>query len=482
MCKHFLRSLIFVCTPFVILSPSARAEESPRAQYVDCWISGTGYENPCFLTDGDTSAYATSSEICCLTIESFESFSALYLMFDLEYGQYTITDNLSGMIYLAGQNNFLHEYVTFDEPTTSVTIDFTKKPVALSEIQTFTQGTPPRDIQVWQAPLDGKADLLLLSAHGDDDHLFFAGLLPLYAKERGYDVQVAYLTDHRNLTTVRTHEMLNGLWTVGVRNYPVFGSFIDFRVDDLNQTYERYAKNGTSKEELLGFVVEQLRRFKPKVVVSHDFDGEYGHGMHRMYTDLLVQALDIIPNENMHPSSAQKYGTWEVQKTYIHLYKQNPILMEYDVPLKSFNGMSAFEVSQLLGFPCHESQQDGLESGGYIYGLDGQIKTSKDITLNSPCEFGLYRTTVGPDILCNDFMENIVSNQDLLRQEQERLDAELAQQTEAPISPTDATQAPAEKAETSQTEMLSFVLICGGVLTSVIIIAVFLLVRRRNAK
>jgi LmbE family N-acetylglucosaminyl deacetylase len=48
--------------------------------------------------------------------------------------------------------------------------------------------------------LEGGADLVLFSAHGDDEHLFFAGLLPTYAEERGYRVQVVYLTDHRNDT------------------------------------------------------------------------------------------------------------------------------------------------------------------------------------------------------------------------------------------------------------------------------------------
>ena len=475
MANRILQSFLLVCVILIFLCPAANAEE--RAQYVDVWITGTGYEDPGFLCDGDTTTYATASGACSLTVESYTPFSALYLLFDLEYGTYTITDNQSSIIHTAGQQAFLHEYVTLTVPTTSVTIRFQNGQVSLSEIQAFTQGTPPSDIQVWQPPLDGKADLLLLSAHGDDDQLYFAGLLPLYAGERGYDVQVAYLTDHRNLTMVRTHEMLNGLWAVGVRNYPVFGSFIDFRLDDLNKTYERYEKNGVTKEMLLEFVVEQLRRFKPKVVVCHDFNGEYGHGMHRMYADLLTQALDITANENVYPASAQQYGTWEVQKTYIHLYKQNPIVMEYDVPLKSFDGMTAFEVSQRLGFPCHESQLEGLESGGYIYGLDGQVKTAKDIAKYSPCEFGLYRTTVGPDVACNDFMENVLSNRELLRQEQQADAFALTEQTSAVTD-----QASEIQPVLNRNELLTIVFICAGVLAAGTAVVVILLIRKGRAK
>lgn len=492
MVKRFLQSFIPVLALLIFLCPAAKAEE--RAQYVDVWVTGTGYADPGFLCDGEISGYATSFGPCSLTVESNEAFSALYLTFNWEYGDYTITDNQNGLTYNAGRYEYLHEYVALDLPTNSVTIDFTKKPVTLSEIQAFTHGTPPNDIQVWQPPLDGKADLLLMSTHGDDEHLFFAGLLPLYAKERGYDVQVAYLTDHRNLTTGRTHEMLNGLWAVGVRNYPVFGRFLDFRLDDLEMTYAAYASHGTTREDLMGYVVEQLRRFKPKVVVGHDFKGEYGHGMHQVYTDLLVQALDIIPNEECYPHSAQKYGTWQVQKTYIHLYKENPIVMEYDSPLESFGGMTAFEVSQQIGFPCHQSQRYELESGGYIYGLDGRVKTATDIKLYSPCEFGLYRSTVGPDAMRNDFMENIISNQDLLRQEQERLEAERleqerleaerAQQTET--APT--TQAPTATGQSGDTppdggrDVLLLVLLCICGVTVVGVVLLSIAARKRRAK
>ncbi|MBQ4178508.1 MAG: DUF4406 domain-containing protein, partial [Elusimicrobia bacterium] len=40
-----------------------------------------------------------------------------------------------------------------------------------------------------------QADMMLFSTHADDEHLWFAGLLPTYV-DRGYDIQVVYFTNH----------------------------------------------------------------------------------------------------------------------------------------------------------------------------------------------------------------------------------------------------------------------------------------------
>ena len=239
-------------------------------------------------------------------------------------------------------------------------------------------------------------------------------------------MQVAYLTDHRNLTKGRTHEMLNGLWSTGVTAYPVFGKFADFRIDDLQGTYNEYARRGTTKQALQAYVVEQIRRFKPQVTVAHDFKGEYGHGMHMVYTNLLVNSLEITNDATKFPESAEKYGVWDVPKTYIHLYKENPVVIDYDQPLNSFNGITAFQATQKFGYPCHESQQYTWFTN-WLNGK-GSITKATQIKTYNPCEFGLYRTTVGDDVLKNDFMENIIKYADQKPPQEETDTSENQQQ------------------------------------------------------
>jgi LmbE family N-acetylglucosaminyl deacetylase len=270
-----------------------------------------------------------------------------------------------------------------------------------------------------------------MSTHGDDEHLFFAGLLPIYACEQDYDVQLCYFTDHREWTKERCHEMLNGLWAVGVRTYPHFGAFPDFRIDDKDSTYLQYELMGVSKEKMLSFCVEQIRRFRPQVVVGHDFAGEYGHGMHQVYAELVSEAVYLTHDPNYFPSSAERYGLWDVPKTYFHVYPENSVELELDAPLKSFAGMSAFDVSRYVGFPQHVSQQIYTTFTHWIYGPNLEVMNSKDITRFSPRYYGLFRTTVGPDVEKNDLMENTKTYNERKQAEADRLAAEEAARLEA---------------------------------------------------
>ena len=378
-------------------------------------ITGSGYNSFTFLFDGNTTSYSKSSGNTVIHLKNENGIGSVYLLLHKVYGSYTITDDATGKSITAGQQGFLHEFVDiaqqFGYAPSAVTIDFANGAVQLSEIYVFSQGTPPAYVQIWQPPLEDGADLVLFATHGDDDQLFFAGLLPLYAGELGLRVQVVYLTDHRSgyIDNARMHEMINGLWAVGVRAYPVFGHFADFRIDDLQETYNYYKTYyNTSREDLLSFVVEQIRRFKPLVAVGHDINGEYGHGMHMVYTDLLMDAVDLTADAEKFPESAAQYGTWQIQKLYLHLYEQNQIELNYDQPLSRFDGLTAFQVTQKLGFPCHKSQQWTWFTS-WLNGSNGQITSATQITTYNPCYFGLYYSAVGEDVLKNDFMENIVT-------------------------------------------------------------------------
>ena len=428
--RRILASALCLCVLFGLL-PAVYADSAAEDITAATTVTATGYSSVGFLTDGNVKTYKTSSGNTSITLENSAGMAGIYLLFDLECGAYTVTDNTSGQTVSAGTYEMLHEYIdlcaAFETQPTSVTLTFDKGGVRLSELYVFSAGKLPEFVQVWNAPHDGGADLVLFATHGDDDQLFFAGLLPLYAGEKGLRVQVVYLTDHRNLTNARTHEMLNGLWNVGVTAYPVFGRFADFRIDSLQGTYDEYARLGTTKDALQSFVVEQIRRFKPLVAVGHDIKGEYGHGMHMVYTDLLIQALPMTGDASLFPESAEKYGTWEIPKLYLHLYEENAVSIDYDQPLERFNGMTAFEVTQKRGYPCHESQQWTWFTD-WINGKWDQITKASQIETYNPCKFGLYHTAVGADVQKNDFFENITTYAEQERLEQERLEQERLEQ------------------------------------------------------
>ncbi len=279
-------------------------------------------------------------------------------------------------------------------------------------------------MQIWKPPCE-KADLLLLPTHADDEQLFFAGVLPRYAGEEGAAVQVAYMTNHWD-TVSRPHEQLDGLWTAGVRNYPVIGPFPDepASLGSKSEAAEAVLQRALSvydEEAVTEFQVELIRRFRPQVIVGHDFAGEYGHGAHMLNAYTLSRALELSGDASNYPESAEKYGVWVVPKTYMHLYEKNKIVMDWDVPLKRFGGLTAFEVSK-LGYACHISQRETWFTGWL------NREKAADIVAYSPCFYGLYESTVGMDTGKGDFFENIVTyaeQEKIAREKGLRLEKEL---------------------------------------------------------
>jgi len=334
---------------------------------------------PAELTDGDARTW--SGGYIALAAK-YHKIGSVYIIWDRIPGEWVLLAD--GKEIVCGQNGFLHEYIELDTPADQVTI---RAEVPVCEVFAFDKGADLPDwVQIWQPALE-RADLLLLPTHADDEHVFFGGMMPYYAGEKGLKVQVAYLTHHWE-QAYRPHELLDGLWTVGVRNYPVIGPFADKWADSLEEAEALY-----TRYDAAAFLTEQLRRFKPSVVIGHDLNGEYGHGVHILNAYSLTDAVLAATDAACFPESAARYGTWNTPKLYLHLYPQNEIIMDWSVPLTAFDGRSALEVAA-EGFSKHKTQQGFF----YVYG-EGDDWDSR--------RFGLYRSTVGPDTVGGDVFENI---------------------------------------------------------------------------
>lgn len=429
------------------------AENISKTKYITKCV---GFPNYGYFFDGKVLYGGQSTGEAYFTAEYEGGIGSIYIIFQHEFGAYTVTNNDTGSTVTVGEGYFLHEFLDmwelFGSYPTSVTVTFSGKVAYINEISLYTPGQVPDSVQQWELPADGETDLVLFSTHGDDEHLFFAGILPYYGVELGYQVQVVYLTNHRNNSSIRIHEMLNGLWAVGIKTYPVFGEYDDFRTGDMESAYASFKALGFTEEEMLGFVVEQMRRFKPKVVVAHDFNGEYRHGQHMVYADLVAKALEISNDPTQYKETADKYGIWDVPKAYYHLYEENQIIMDWDQPLESFGGETAFEVSIYRGFQCHETQV--RDFAWYYAGFPNAISLTK----YNPCYYGLYRTTVGLDVEKNDFFENVTTHAEdkLLEQqrqeqlEQERLEAERKEQERIEREEQQKAQDEADKAAAAE--------------------------------
>lgn len=253
----------------------------------------------------------------------------------------------------------------------------------IAEMRVYGPGGLPDDVQIWEPALD-KCDILVISAHADDEYLYMGGTIPYYIAQ-GKAVQVIYISP---ASSYRYLELLDGLWLCGMRNYPVLGRFVDKKFDEISSLYVYW-----SQDTLRQFLVSNIRRFKPEVIVTHDLKGEYGHVAHIATSTNTVWAVENAADAAVYPDSAEQYGVWQVKKLYLHLYKENQIYMDWSKPLAFYGGESALSVAQ-RAFAMHRSQQllnyRVLDYGDYDCRL-----------------FGLYFSTVGGDVFRNDFLENI---------------------------------------------------------------------------
>ncbi len=289
-----------------------------------------------------------------------------------------------------GDPRFLHAYVQLPEPSMHVRVianDDEKFQMRINELFVLSEGEAPDWVQQWQ-PTHEKADLMFISTHPDDELIFYGGAIPTYAAERQVKVVVAYFTSSN---TTRSSELLNGLWHMGVRNYPVIGDFRDTKATGLSDAYKKVG----GKAKVNEWFVELYRCYKPEVVVVQDIDGEYGHTQHKMVSEASYNAIEMAMDEDQLTDLTVAYGTWEVKKFYRHLWKENQITFDWDVPLASMGGSTGLELAA-EAFELYHKTQHG---SGY-----NVLDTGKeyDNTL-----FGLVRSTVGEDVNKNDFLENI---------------------------------------------------------------------------
>jgi len=262
--------------------------------------------------------------------------------------------------------------------------------LSIAELQVLSAGELPNSVHNWLPPHE-RTDLLVLVAHPDDEWIFMGGTIPYYAVERGVKVTVAYLT---YADFIRRHELLEGLWLGGLRHYPEIGSFKDEYRTRLKGMYLLWGE-----DKCKYFVTGLIRKYRPEVMITHDEEGEYGHGAHRAAADSSIYAFNAAADVAFTEVEGEP---WQVKKLYLHLWPENQLLMDWKTPMEHFEGKTPLDVA-IEGFACHETSQGGRH--------DFQKRTFwfkvHDGGMLDNALYGLCRTVVGLDEKKNDFFENI---------------------------------------------------------------------------
>ncbi len=348
------------------------------------------------MTDKKYTSYWESNKIktpwIAITAPEGKPIAGLYVCFGNMPESWEIQTSDDGKDWFTavpGDTRFLHAYVALPQPAQHVRLAVTsekKTALRINDLFVLSEGDLPDWVQVWQ-PTEEKADILFLSTHPDDELIFFGGAIPTYAVEQQRKVVVAYFT---RSNTTRSSELLNGLWHMGVRTYPVIGNFKDSYAKNLKAAYKSAGGKGKVNEWIVGL----YRQYKPEVVVTQDTNGEYGHKQHMMIADAAQNCIALAANEDEFTASTIAYGTWQVKKLYLHLYPENQITFDWTVPLKSMNGTTGIELAE-EAYTLHKTQ---ASSG---------MSVTETGTKYDNRVFGLAFTTVGEDVRKDDFLENI---------------------------------------------------------------------------
>ena len=329
-------------------------------------------------------------------IESSEPIKYLYVCYAFKPSELVIQTSIDGRewedIYYEESDEFYHVTYTFDVPTKLIRILGTQTSegkFGVVEFKVFSDGILPDYIQIWEPSYD-TVDMLIFSAHPDDEAVFFSGLIPYYSGEMDKRVAVVYMTAS---DPCRRSEALNYQWAMHQTHLPIFAYFED--------VYEEFTYNYTrsrwGEENTLNYLVSIIREKKPEVIVSHDLNGEYGHGNHIYTAKCLLEAVELANDSEYHPESADTFGIHEVKKLYLHLYPDNQIHMDvFDEPIDEYDGLTAIEIAQ-VGILQYASQ------------LKYQVVRVHDTESEFSCyDYGLAYTTVGFDTEGNDMFENTI--------------------------------------------------------------------------
>ncbi|MBR2661993.1 MAG: PIG-L family deacetylase [Clostridia bacterium] len=397
MKKCFLLLVLIACAALAAAASAEAPEASSEAPEITslCTFISPVKESRLntfsLMTDQDVSTFfALKEKKGWLVVESPEPVWGVSVMLYNRYGRdysYDLEiEGADGKWSAVARSKYLSNWHPLDEPVTRFRIQATSKErLRIAELRLFGKGEKPAEIQDWQ-DLD-KADIMLLACHPDDEVLWFAGLMPVYA-DRGYKVQLAMMTP---ASEERQLELLQSAWHCGMRYYPYF---IGLHDKNGHKNLERQYTMWKSKTRVHRLVTECFRRFKPEVVVTHGEEGEYGHSAHKATADSAKACLKYAANSSKYPDSAKKYGTWQIKKLYLHEYAKNKVVMDWSQPLASFGGKTGFDIAG-EAFQYHVSQ---VKIGHYEF---------KPVGDHDNTAFGLYFSAVGPDTGKNDFMENI---------------------------------------------------------------------------
>jgi LmbE family N-acetylglucosaminyl deacetylase len=333
--KKIIMALLVATT--ILLSPLvALAGNNSTEDYIDItnecvWVTESNSDS---ITDDylKTRYRGEDESIKIITPQNAADLQGIYIRWET-YGNWTLTADIvnipfANSIEIASSNGeqWKTEYIEIPSGYNYLT-NFTltiNGIFSICDISVYDVGIPfyVPQWEVW----DGEPiDVIVYSTHNDDEVIFFAPIIIL-PSDRDMSVITVFMTTKY----YRTIESQECLWTMGEKLYPVSRD------------------SGSMKKSVaMEYIVTQLDKYNPRMVFTHDTNGEYGKDTHKLTSKYVIEAVTTTDNT--------------VDELYIHLYKNNSFKFDIDIPLESFDNQTVYEIA-VKAFSRHKSQQTGRES------------------------------------------------------------------------------------------------------------------------
>lgn len=191
--------------------------------------------------------------------------------------------------------------------------------------------------------------LLAVFAHPDDEEFGTAGALVLCA-DRGVHVQIVTATrgdageisdpalaTRDNLAKVREGELREACGLLGIAE-PIFLDYRDGKVADADQ------------DELMCSVVAAIRRYRPRIVLTFDANGGYGHADHIAVHHATVAAFERSSDPAFAPELGRPH---QPDKLYATAYPRSRFgqmsaeLERHGLPTLDFGDVRTIEMEEV---------------------------------------------------------------------------------------------------------------------------------------
>jgi LmbE family N-acetylglucosaminyl deacetylase len=269
----------------------------------------------------------------------------------------------------------------------------------------------------WLPPTN-KVAVLAVWAHPDDEGIFGGGSLPYYSAVLNLPTMLLCMTASEG--NVRADELRCAAWTYGLRYEPLLGGFTDinsgfitntpYGTNTINVTWDYWAGVGflgdgtnveVGKVRAINYVAEQIRRYRPDVVITHDLNGDTGNDNHKATAYAVTRAFLVAADPTATATNLVGLPPWQVQKLYVHLYPTNRLFHEFwETPYPALTNQTPRQMGH-IGLMCHVSQTAFRWNVASVYDPANYYSTW-------PSEWwGLYASTVGPDtVLSSNLVQN----------------------------------------------------------------------------